>query len=511
MTRARPLATPRRHPRLRSTGRAVVSLCLGLAALVQGFAPAWAIALPDPPDLTQTDPVSPSSDPTPRVEGTAEADSTVKLYTDDQCTGTPVAEGTASAGGAFSIEVTLATDDTYVFYATATNGFGMTSDCSTPDHVEYRLDRLAPDPPTVTGPPSPASGTSITVNVVSDEPYVTLYATEDCSGTPLYDNVPPDAGTAAFSVVVSANATSTFSATATDAAGNVSVCSEPYAYTEDSLVATPEITASDPASPADNESPTLQGTTDPDTTVTIHLAPDCSDDLGWSGSAADFTGAGIQVAAGSGTTTTFYAKATDGVGNVSGCSAGFEYVELNPSTTTQFDSATLYLGWKTSDDINTAVDLRVEFFSGATSLGHGETYCFRGLRRDLSRIKAVEVPLDGVGLPTGSPVTVRVFARIGTDGKGVRCTGTGATHTRARGVRFYYDTETRGSVLSNASRVFFTSDGTTCTSALSSGVSIRTFDGAPGGVLHCQDSTAISIAGGNIWQQIGGDWTLTLP
>jgi hypothetical protein len=471
---------------------------------------------PAPPVFTGTDPASPSNDSTPSIEGTAEAGSTVKLYDDDACTDPPVAMGTAT-GGVFSIPVTLVGDGTYTFYATATNSFG-TSDCTAPDHIQYVLDTAAPDAPTVSGPASPGMSTSITVEVDSgdldDLLKVTLYRTDDCTGTP--EGTPNQStvdGIAAFNVTVDANTTTSFTAISTDEAGNPSACSNVYSYTHDSIdPATPAITASDPASPANDTSPKLIGTTDAGTTMSIHLQSDCSDDQGWTGSDAVFTTTGIQVAAAAGTTTTFYAKATDLAGNESSCSPGFNYVELNPSSAVQFDTATLYLGWKNSDDINTAVDLKVEFLSGSTSLGSGETYCYRGLLRDLSKIKAVEVPLNGgINVPTGEDVTVRLFVRIGTNGAGARCTGTGASHANARGIRFYYDADTRGSMLSNSSAVFFTSDGTTCASVLSSGVTTRTFDTAPAGDLHCQDSPAIKFTGGNLWQQIGGDWTLNVP
>ena len=47
---------------------------------------------------------------------------------------------------------------------------------------------------------------------------------------------------------------------------------------------------------------------------------------------------------------------------------------------TRIDGATVYLGLKSSDDINTAFDLKIELESDGTTLGSGELLCVRNVR-----------------------------------------------------------------------------------------------------------------------------------
>ena len=123
------------------------------------------------------------------------------------------------------------------------------------------------------------------------------------------------------------------------------------------------------------------------------------------------------------------------------------------------------------------------------------------------------IPLDLELIP-GATVTVRLLARIGTNANGTRCTGTGATHTSAGGLSFYYDAATRRSLVSSDSGA-------------------RTFPlerhglhgereqrreqpndrHEPGGQRCAVPGFAgtAHFAGGNAWRQIGGNWTLIVP
>ena len=87
---------------------------------------------PDPPTLTDTDPDSPANENQPKVKGTAEAGSTVKLYTTPDCSdATPAATGSAADFGFPGLMVTVADNSTTTFHATATDAAGNASDCST--------------------------------------------------------------------------------------------------------------------------------------------------------------------------------------------------------------------------------------------------------------------------------------------------------------------------------------------------------------------------------------------
>jgi glucose/arabinose dehydrogenase len=85
---------------------------------------------PVPPTLTATAPSSPANENSPIVFGSAQAGSTVKLYTDSACT---AQVGTASAIelGSSGIRMSVPDNSTTAFRATATIG-GDTSACSSP-------------------------------------------------------------------------------------------------------------------------------------------------------------------------------------------------------------------------------------------------------------------------------------------------------------------------------------------------------------------------------------------
>ena len=91
------------------------------------------------------------------------------------------------------------------------------------------------------------------------------------------------------------------------------------------------ITSSDPASPATSISPRLIGFAPAGTNVVrIFPSSDCTG-VAWAGDLATFSGIGIMVNVGLGTTTTFTAIASGAV--VSSCSAPFTFVNsLAPPT-----------------------------------------------------------------------------------------------------------------------------------------------------------------------------------
>ena len=86
---------------------------------------------PAAPTLTRTNPASPSDNPSPFIIGTATSGTTVKLYTNATCTGSPVVTGTAAALASPGLQVTVAEETTTSFYATASDSLGNTSECST--------------------------------------------------------------------------------------------------------------------------------------------------------------------------------------------------------------------------------------------------------------------------------------------------------------------------------------------------------------------------------------------
>ena len=109
------------------------------------------------PSITDTDPNSPSNSNAPRVKGTAEAGSTVRLYKTAGCTGAPAASGTAAQFATPGLGVSVADNTSTLFRATARDAAGNISPCSAAR--AYVEDSVAPQT-TITGGP----GTSTTDN-----------------------------------------------------------------------------------------------------------------------------------------------------------------------------------------------------------------------------------------------------------------------------------------------------------------------------------------------------------
>lgn len=90
---------------------------------------------PPAPVLTATDPASPAASTTPRVLGETEAGAAVKIYDTPDCSGEPIAAGTAAQLASPGLQVTVAPDSTSAFRATAESE-GFVSGCSEP--IAYR-------------------------------------------------------------------------------------------------------------------------------------------------------------------------------------------------------------------------------------------------------------------------------------------------------------------------------------------------------------------------------------
>src|SRR5206468_3843105 len=156
---------------------------------------------------------------------------------------------------------------------------------------------------------------------------VKLYTNATCTSA-----VAASGTAAAFSaglaVGVADDSSTTFYATATDAAGNVSPCSSGVAYVEDSTApaapsslsispASPEGLDTRPASPSNATGIHVTGSAEAGSLVRIYTDSACTGSIAASGAAATFASPGIAVSAPSDASTTFYATARDAAGNVS--------------------------------------------------------------------------------------------------------------------------------------------------------------------------------------------------
>ncbi len=85
------------------------------------------------------------------------------------------------------------------------------------------------------------------------------------------------------------NATTSLSATATDALNGVSLCSSVTSYTADSVApSAPSSLATNPASPANDNDPRITGTAEAGSTVNVYATNDCTGGSVASGTAATF-------------------------------------------------------------------------------------------------------------------------------------------------------------------------------------------------------------------------------
>jgi len=95
------------------------------------------------PGSLVSSPLSPANDNGPEIAGTAEAGSTVQLYTTGDCSGAPTATGPAATFNAGGITVAVANDSSTTFKATATDAAGNASLCSA-SSVTYVEDSTIP-------------------------------------------------------------------------------------------------------------------------------------------------------------------------------------------------------------------------------------------------------------------------------------------------------------------------------------------------------------------------------
>jgi hypothetical protein len=157
----------------------------------------------------------------------------VKLFTNPDCSGPPIATGTPAQFTGVGIVVPLPPDTTTSITAVTANAAG-DSPCSSP--YAYVEDSTPPAKPLI-GAPSPASpanaNTPTLHGIAESGTTVRLYPVGDCSG-PAVASVPITQFAIGVPLTVADNSSTTFAATATDAAGNTSACSATSAYIEDS-------------------------------------------------------------------------------------------------------------------------------------------------------------------------------------------------------------------------------------------------------------------------------------
>jgi hypothetical protein len=212
-------------------------------------------------------------------------------------------------------------------------------------------------------------------------------------------------------------------------------------------------------------------------------------------------------------TTQVSCEAIDGGDNHT---TGRFYIIIYPPlhTLTTLEPVHVWLGLKNSDDQGTAFDVMVELTINDTTWASGLTRCVTGLKRTPSLATEVIVPWNNfnpVDLNPGDTLAIRVSTRIGTNNDGSKCSGAGASHNSAVGVRLYYDATSRDSHLGatiNPDPGFnlsLRSDGGACGNSESAGVTSRVLDhNAPtSSAAKCKDSASVTYSGGNAFKPVG--------
>ena len=294
--------------------------------------------VPPAPAITASIPASPANSASPKLSGSAEAGSTVLLFKSASCSGATATTGTAAEFAA-GLTVAVAADTTTQLTASVTDGAGNESACSTA--FSYTEDSTAPAAPALgtTSPASPANDNDPTVSGGAESgATVRLYESADCSGPVAASGSAAELG-AGLTVTVGDDTTTAISATATDAAANVSACSAPLSYTEDSTgPAAPKIDSSAPVSPANFNNPRLSGEADGGSTVLVYESPGCTGPVAATGSAAEFA-AGLMLPVADDSETSFSADAADPAGNLSACSSPLRYTEDSTAPQTSITRA----------------------------------------------------------------------------------------------------------------------------------------------------------------------------
>lgn len=283
--------------------------------------------------------VSPSSDDTPGVLGVLtpdEVDATIRIYINNPgCTGPPSVTGTEAAfEGAGGITVTVPANQTSTIRARAADAAGNLSACSAA--VSYSHDSIAPGAPSITGttPTSPTNGdlTPLVRGTATGAATVRVYRTDDCSGSFATGSAAAfAAGGIEVSGPVGTNTTTFLTARAIDAAGNISLCSGPFAFVHDTdPPGPPTVDATDPPSPSTVNTPRVKGTApveSPAVTIRLYTNGTCAGAPAATGTAAAFVAPGIQVPVTENLSNTISARAVDAAGNPSVCSNAITYVE----------------------------------------------------------------------------------------------------------------------------------------------------------------------------------------
>jgi hypothetical protein len=225
-------------------------------------------AAPSMPVLSSVTPASPANDNFPHLIGSADAESTVSIYSSSSCSDPPLASGSAAAFEGLGIQVPVADNSTTTFFARASWG-GLPSPCSTASIDYQEVTPAAPPPPSPPSPPlSPPVGsgaarpssappapphlrttpggiandnTPLIGGTAPGAAAVRIFTSPDCDGSPVAKGSVAQFE-AGLEVQVVDNVAVSFYGVAVGPGGGQSGCSAPVHYIEDSTIPHTRIT-----------------------------------------------------------------------------------------------------------------------------------------------------------------------------------------------------------------------------------------------------------------------------
>jgi hypothetical protein len=189
---------------------------------------------PPPPTLLGTTPTSPANDDSPLINGGAEGGSTVSLFANGNCSGAPVATGSAFAYTSPGIGVTVSPNTTTTFSAKATDLSNNVSDCSNTlalhGTIDYTEDSTAPQIAIDSGPSGATADRSPTFGFHATDAFppgdVIGFACSIDTGTASFG--PCSSSGTDTPAVPLADGSYTFRVRATDAVGNSSTATRAF-------------------------------------------------------------------------------------------------------------------------------------------------------------------------------------------------------------------------------------------------------------------------------------------
>ena len=325
--------------------------------------------------FTSTSPTSPSSDQTPNIvvslsEGSAT--NGLGLFSNAGCT---VSIATAVTGVSGSNTVTtssLTANVTTAIYAKATDVAGNVSSCTS--LVSYTHDNTAPTITyTSTSPTSPATSQTPAVTLSLTEATATnglrLYSDSGCSAVISAAVTGVSGSNTVTTTSLTANATTSIYAKATDAAGNASVCTSLVTYTHDNLVPVITYTSISPTSPGNSQTPSVTlslSEASANSGLSLYSNAECTVSIATALTGAISNNTITTTPLTANATTSIYAKATDGAGNASSCTSLVSYTHDDVAPTVTNVTSTLANG---SYRINQVVPVTVTFSESVTVSG----------------------------------------------------------------------------------------------------------------------------------------------